>query len=487
MKPLQILRSVFGYQKFREGQIEIIQNCLEGRDVFAILPTGGGKSLCFQVPGLCLGGKTIVISPLIALMQDQVDALVRKNIPAVYLSSTLSKQQLSENYEKIRKADSIFIYTSPERLQNKKFIKICQEAKINLIVIDEAHCISQWGDSFRPEYQQISRFLQTLADRPRIIALTASATPQVEKDIVNNLNLKPNYYRRSTGVSRPNLSLFVANCQNKQEQILYMLRILKKHQGQTGIIYASTRKSTLTCCKIIKKYLDQEIQIANYHGGMESEQRTKIQEAFLKDQIKIIVATNAFGMGIDKPDIRFVIHYQHPSSLEAYYQEVGRAGRDGKESQCYTLVEPSDQNIHLGLIAKQNRNSQIQKLKQLLDTQKFFQSSLCRMAQLQKYFGQTNPPNCKKCDNCTNYAPNHLGAMKYLFDQQEKISLLSLVEIREKLSQKLKIPSEQILTNIQLCYWAHLKPTTQEEILKIPGLGSGWYEKFSKQLSYLYN
>lgn len=482
MLPKEVLESNFGYNNFRPGQEEIITACLNDSDVLAILPTGGGKSLCFQVPGLILPGTTIVVSPLIALMEDQVQALQRRNIAAVFLSSSLKEAQKIEVVNKLRSETVKFVYVSPERLQNQQFWQICQNLLIPLVVIDEAHCISQWGDSFRPEYYQILDFIKKLVHRPRIIALTASATRRVEKDVVEKLNLRKNYFRHNQGVSRSNLRLQVIKCNNLITQQLYLLRILKKHQGQTGIIYTATRKSTSDICNLLANRYGITTPLGNYHGGMDPISRSKIQDQFLQDKIKIITATNAFGMGIDKPNIRFVIHYQYPASLEAYYQEVGRAGRDGEVADCYTFHEPTVQNIHLELIKKQTDVSRRNKLRQLAQLEAFVSSKKCRMSNLQAYFGEGNQQKCGRCDNCTNANKNKFWWQLFLEDESEKNCLESLFKFRYDVCQKMNIHQSLFLTNQQLCLIALLKPQENEEFLKIPGLGTGWLNQWRTKI-----
>lgn len=342
------LERFFGFREFRPLQEEILRTILDGKDCVAILPTGGGKSLCFQLPGLMMSGNVIVISPLISLMSDQVSNLVKKGVSAVALHSSLEKSEKEKLRAEILVEKYKFLYVSPETLASQWFSEHARELNIELVVIDEAHCISEWGHNFRPEYLRINEWVKLLPERPVIAAFTASATPETVKDISTQLQLKdPKHFRQS--IIRPNLSLQVIPCPTKTIQHLVLLRILNHHAGQSLIIYGATHDQTETTAQILTSY---GFVAEAYHGGLESHKRQRIQEAFLENKITIICATTAFGMGVDKPNIRCVIHLTHPASLEHYYQEVGRAGRDREESWCYLLTLPQDAKLQHQIISR---------------------------------------------------------------------------------------------------------------------------------------
>lgn len=340
------LHDYFGFSQFRPLQQEIVQTVLEGKDCLAILPTGGGKSLCFQLPGLLFPGTTLVISPLISLMTDQVAHLRHKQIPAVALTSALSPQEMSVAMQQLKSGKIKFIYVSPEKLHSTSLLEVVRELRISLVVVDEAHCISEWGHQFRPEYCQIHQFLEKLPTRPGVAAFTASATPKTVQDIVLQLRLcQPKLFRQS--VLRQNLSLQVLPCPTQTIQHLVLFRLLKQYGGKSVIIYCATRQQTEDTASQLTAL---GFLACAYHGGLESDERQQIQQQFLKSRYRIICATTAFGMGVDKPDIRCVIHLNQPASIEGYYQEIGRAGRDGLPSECYLLALPGDARLHLQII-----------------------------------------------------------------------------------------------------------------------------------------
>ncbi len=342
--PELILQKYFTYSTFRSGQKEIIDSVLAGKDTVGIMPTGSGKSLCYQIPAVMLPGITLIISPLIALMKDQVDALTHLEIPAAFLNSSLSPAQLEERMLNLRSNQYKMLYVAPERFRAASFINIIKQQTVSLLAVDEAHCISQWGHDFRPSYMKIKDIVHQVG-RPPVVALTATATKTVQQDIVKQLQLdKPQVIVK--GFDRPNLKFFAVELENESQKDRELVRILKSING-TGIVYTTTQKAVFKVCDLLN---ENHLPAAGYHGGMDRKQRIEAQDSWLAGRHPIIVATNAFGMGIDKPDVRFVVHYNLPGSVEAYYQEAGRAGRDYKTSYCMLFYSYKDRIIQEYLI-----------------------------------------------------------------------------------------------------------------------------------------
>ena len=397
IKPLDVLHKYYGYTSFRKGQENIITSIINKEDVLAIMPTGGGKSICYQVPALCLDGITIVISPLISLMKDQVDALKTMGVKARLINSSLSNSEYSGVLEEIENDECKIIYIAPERLDSMEFVNIIRGKNISQVAIDEAHCVSQWGHDFRVSYKKIPYFINRLDKRPIVTAFTATASNEVREDIINILNLhNPAVY--ITGFDRENLSINIVKSSSKNK---YTLDYVENHKNESGIIYASTRKEVET---IYEGLLKRNYSVAKYHAGLSNEARKEYQENFINDDIKIMVATNAFGMGIDKPNIRWVLHYNMPQSIENYYQEIGRAGRDGEDSECVLLFSPGDVHtqkylVEVGIENSERKRVQYKKLQQMVD---LVYSNTCYRKNILNYFGEIFLDDCNNCSNCLN-------------------------------------------------------------------------------------
>jgi ATP-dependent DNA helicase RecQ len=402
----QKLKEVFGYDSFREEQEKIIHNILAGKNTFVIMPTGGGKSLCYQIPALIQEGVAIIISPLIALMKDQVDQLQNLDIQASFLNSTLSQKSVNTLKQALLAGQQKLLYIAPETLTKEDILAFLQQIKISFVAVDEAHCISDWGHDFRPEYRNIKNVVEHLGKVP-IIALTATATPKVQVDILKNLAITDATIFKSS-FNRTNLYYKISLKEQQPEKQL--IRTIKDQKQPTGIVYCQSRKQVEAIASLLQI---NDIKAAPYHAGLESSTRIKNQDAFLKQEVDVIVATIAFGMGIDKPDVRFVIHYDVPKSLEGYYQETGRAGRDGLESLCLTLYSPDD-ILKLERLNKTKSGEEREKAKCLLEEVKaYILSGVCRRKQLLHYFGEAYPSYCGYCDNCTNPTGQYPGK-KYL-------------------------------------------------------------------------
>ncbi len=393
MELLGRLKKSFGYDQFRPLQQEIIRDALEGRDVFVLMPTGGGKSLCFQLPALLRDGLTIVVSPLISLMKDQVDALQTSGIPATYLNSTLDRDQAKARWRGLHRGEYRMLYVAPERLMLETFLERALNWKIAQFAIDEAHCISEWGHDFRPEYRELKKLREHFPDAP-VMALTATATERVRTDIVKELKLRDaRCYIAS--FNRPNLTYQVVAKSAPYEQLLAFVR---SRPNESGIVYCASRKSTES---VARNLIEDGVIAKPYHAGLTAAERTKHQEAFLRDDVRVITATIAFGMGINKPNVRFVVHYDLPKNLESYYQETGRAGRDGLPSECVLLFSAGDVAKQLHFIDEKSESEARIARAQLRQMVHYAETRECRRATLLSYFGEDYPePSCEGCDNC---------------------------------------------------------------------------------------
>lgn len=402
--PRSVLKEYFGYDRFREGQEQLITRILGGGDVLGIMPTGAGKSICYQVPALLLTGITVVVSPLISLMQDQVAALRDAGIAAACLHSNLSQNEYFDTLDAVRAGEVKLLYAAPERLLTERFLSLTDSVAIGMVAVDEAHCLSQWGQDFRPSYLQITEFLDELPRRPVVAAFTATATQSVRDDIRRILRLN-DPLELVTGFDRKNLRWIVERPQKKYDALL---QILKRHKGQSGIIYCLSRKGTEEVCS---KLCADGYRAVRYHAGLSAEERTANQEAFLRDEVQIITATNAFGMGIDKSNVSFVIHYNMPKSMEAYYQEAGRAGRDGSPAECTLLYSPQDIRTNKFLIENSDtENDRLTPEQRAAVRQKDFERlnamvQYCSLTDclrhfILRYFGENAPTHCGNCGSC---------------------------------------------------------------------------------------
>ena len=400
--PKEVLKAVFGYDSFRQGQESVINAVLDGRDILAVMPTGAGKSLCYQVPAMLLSGITLVISPLISLMQDQVKALNEAGVDAAFINSSLSEKEMHDTFKNASKGQYKIIYVAPERLMSEGFVRLAKGVEISMITVDEAHCISQWGQDFRPSYMDIAEFVNVLDKRPIISAFTATATQNVREDIICSLGLT-NPYFLVTGFDRENLFFQVDKPQSKDR---FILDYLDRHKGESGIIYCATRKNVDSLYTLLKK---RNISVAKYHAGMSIEERKKMQDDFVFDYTSIVIATNAFGMGIDKSNVRFVIHYNMPSSMENYYQEAGRAGRDGLNSECILLFSPQDIIINRFLLEHKDFSDidpidamtiRERDIKRLQIMEGYCYTTECLRNYILKYFGEDPKKPCEDCGNC---------------------------------------------------------------------------------------
>lgn len=405
----ETLKHYFGYDSLRAGQQELIEGILDGRDVLGIMPTGAGKSLCYQLPALMMGAEeervTLVISPLISLMADQVKALNQAGVHAAYINSTLTENQIRLALEYARQGRYTLVYVTPERLGTAQFLEFACNADIAMVTVDEAHCISQWGQDFRPSYLEIARFIDRLPARPVVSAFTATATDMVRQDIIRNLELE-SPVTVVTGFDRPNLFFKVVNRKGGRETDNSILNYVKRHEDESGIIYCATKKNVE---KVHELLLANGVPAGRYHAGLSLEDRKRNQEDFTYDRIKVMVATNAFGMGIDKSNVRYVLHYNMPQSLEYYYQEAGRAGRDGEEAECVLFFSKQDIMINKRLLDhkvsaanaavddSELRANDQRKLNQMI---RYCETDQCLREYILRYFGDESPCTCDKCSNC---------------------------------------------------------------------------------------
>ncbi len=450
----QALGFYFGHNHFRLNQEVIVNQILAGRDVCAILPTGAGKSICYQLPALMLAGTTLVVSPLISLMRDQVRQLQNRGLSAEALTSGQTKIVQNKVLAQFSSGRLKILYVSPERLTQPQFLSVCQKVNISLVVVDEAHCISQWGHDFRPEYGQIAQFIQSLPQRPRVVALTATATQRVEQDLISNLKLSNPFVLRAS-VVRSNLSIQISQTDSTNWRMIYLLRLLQHLATAKVIVYCQTRRTTRQLATLIDS-LAPDLNPLAYHAGLSAQDRRQVEDTFHHHRTGVICATTAFGMGIDLPDIRAVIHYGLPASIEQYYQEIGRAGRDGLRSATYLLTHPGD--IEIITAINQSDSPQVTQLNQrrLSALTAMINSPRCRMGQIAQYFGEKQVADCGKCDRCVKKMLTSSGLM-FLTSETERQILIHLLNKRGELTDK------------QLCWLAVTQPRSEQALCHITG------------------
>lgn len=405
-RKLDALKQYFGYTSFRPGQEEIVDCLCSGRDALCVMPTGGGKSICYQLPALLSDGVALIISPLISLMADQVAALKTAGIRAAYVNSTLTSEQYFKVEANIANLIYRLVYVAPERLDSDSFIALCQKIKISLIAVDEAHCVSQWGQDFRPSYLRIADFINKLPRRPTVAAFTATATVAVREDIIRLLDLI-NPHLTVTGFDRPNLRFTVLNCRESEKENR-LLGLIRSRQGQSGIVYCSSRRAVEKLCDMLN---NSDISTTRYHAGLDPEERKANQDDFIYDRRQVMTATNAFGMGIDKSNVSYVIHYNMPKDIESYYQEAGRAGRDGSDADCILLFSPRDIKSALWMIDNPEENPELSEeqkkiirdltIKRLNRMVGYCRTDGCLRTYMLRYFGENASGSCGNCSNCS--------------------------------------------------------------------------------------
>lgn len=454
----QIMKKHFGFTDFKPGQGPVVASIMDKRDTVAVLPTGGGKSLCYQLPALMLPGLTLVISPLIALMKDQVDALNLQGIPASFINSSLSGSEVNHRLFLAKQGMFRLLYIAPERLESELFNQMLTDLPLSLVAIDEAHCISQWGHDFRPSYMQIGTWIASLSERPILAAFTATATARVRQDIISDLGLyEPQVFVNS--FDRPNLRFAVEKSGDRSR---YISQFLKEHPGQAGIIYAATRKEVDTLHEQLTK---KGFEVARYHAGMNGSERSQAQDDFIYDRSQVIVATNAFGLGIDKSNVRFIIHHNMPRHLEAYYQEAGRAGRDGEPSDCILLYHAGDIQVQKYLIEQtdltpERKAVEYEKLSSMI---KYCHTSGCLRSYILDYFNEAMPGG--DCDNCSNCIEGELQdvtieAQKvfsciYRMRQQYGSSLVASVLAGSRQKRVIQLGLDRLSTYGIMSDWKH--------------------------------
>jgi len=501
--PYQTLKRVFGYDEFRPGQAELVQQLLAGRDVLAVMPTGAGKSLCYQVPALMLPGVTVVVSPLVSLMQDQVRALVAAGVKAAYLNNSLTDSQKALMLRRACEGWYKIIYVAPERLLTPGFLRFARTQPVSMLVVDEAHCVSQWGQDFRPSYLQIAQFAASLPLRPVVGAFTATATARVRQDIRQLLALE-GPFELTAGFDRPNLDFEVRHAL-PSEKPDELLALLKEEGDASGIVYCSTVRAV---DEVTEQLRQAGYAAAGYHSRIDPELRRKNQEDFLYDRITVMVATNAFGMGIDKPNVRYVIHYNMPMDLESYYQEAGRAGRDGEPARCVLLYSGADVRTVRYLIEKEQENPDspltaeqraeaARAAEERLKWMTFYSTTQdCLRGFILKYFGETPPARCGRCGSCRK-AEQKRQQQEFLARaraaraaqaaaapaavpraERDEQLLAALFSLRKRLAAKARLPAYLIFTDAALREICAKKPLSREDLLGVKGVGEARADRY---------
>lgn len=475
----ELLKEYFGYDTYREGQESVIDSILSGRDVLGIMPTGAGKSVCYQIPALMLPGITLVISPLISLMQDQVAALNQAGVHAAYLNSSLTYNQYLTALKYARAGRYKIIYVAPERLETNEFLAFAMHTDISMVSVDEAHCVSQWGQDFRPSYLRIVDFIDKLRKRPIISAFTATATSDVRDDIIRILKLQDPMIL-TTGFNRTNLYF---QTERPKDKLQALKRYMSMFEGQSGVIYCLTRKLVEEVCE---KLVHAGYPATRYHAGLEPDERKANQEAFIFDEKPIMVATNAFGMGIDKSNVRYVIHYNMPKNMEGYYQEAGRAGRDGAPAKCILLYSPQDVAVNRYFIENNNRNEELtedeQEFIRKLDKKRLDQmitysvTHKCLRTYILNYFGESGPANCGGCSNCLSpEGQANAARIKRRVsgdpDELDQELFDALRSLRLEIARKKKIPPYQIFSDKTLRDMCAVMPKNKMDFMSVPGVG----------------
>lgn len=499
-----VLKRYFGYSSFRQGQEEIIDKLLSGQDILAIMPTGAGKSLCYQVPALVMDGITLVISPLVSLMKDQVNALTAQGIRGAYLNRSLTDKQFDKALLNMSKGMYKIIYVAPERLTSQRFMNAVKQIDITMVAVDEAHCVSQWGQDFRPGYLNIAQFITALPKRPVVGAFTATATSKVKQDIIHLLRLN-NPYEVTTGFDRPNLFFSVFRAYDKQKRLK---SLVTANKNKSGIIYCSTRKKVEEVCDYLCK---QGFSATRYHAGLRDEERRRNQDDFVYDRKRIMVATNAFGMGIDKSDVRFVIHHNMPKNLESYYQEAGRAGRDGEYAECTLLWDDDDIRICRYFISHMERNEELtdeqfkvfkQKEYERLDRMiAYCKTHGCLRSFMLRYFGDNSKSECSKCSNCLSRQYHAASSSRIQAKPETKshfqkpssaleIAPISksdnalynaLLVVRLMIAKKRGVPAYVIFSETSLREMCEKLPVTGKEFLQISGVTQTKLDRYGEK------